>query len=65
MRPTLANKFTVRSVAATQLTATPIAAGVEGVTRKSCLRFATHQGLGRRCQYEHPKDCPGNASSVA
>eukprot|EP00975_Prorocentrum_lima_P067608 12915851-Prorocentrum_lima.AAC.1 len=61
MRPTQTNKFTVTSLAANQLTATPIAAGVEGATRKSCFRFATYQGcpLGRRYQYEHHKDCPG------
>eukprot|EP00975_Prorocentrum_lima_P059225 12417985-Prorocentrum_lima.AAC.1 len=61
MRPTLTNRFTVTSFAANQSMATPTAAGVEGVTRKPCPRFATDQGcsFGRRCQYEHPKDCPG------
>eukprot|EP00975_Prorocentrum_lima_P047186 9866818-Prorocentrum_lima.AAC.1 len=46
---------------AKQMAAVPIAAGVEGVTRNQWHRFATYQGcpLGRRCQYEHPKDCPG------
>eukprot|EP00975_Prorocentrum_lima_P049410 10336216-Prorocentrum_lima.AAC.1 len=50
MRPTLTNKFTVTSLAANQLVVGPIAAGVEGVTRKPCQRFATDQGchLGRR-----------------
>eukprot|EP00975_Prorocentrum_lima_P022356 4700909-Prorocentrum_lima.AAC.1 len=32
MRPTLTNKFTVTSLAATQVMATPTAAGVEGAT---------------------------------
>eukprot|EP00975_Prorocentrum_lima_P042089 8848465-Prorocentrum_lima.AAC.1 len=61
MRPTLTNGFTVTNVAANHITSTPTAAGVEGVTKKSCPRFATYQGcpFGRRCQYEHPKDCPG------
>eukprot|EP00975_Prorocentrum_lima_P065617 12904467-Prorocentrum_lima.AAC.1 len=44
MRPSLTNKCTVTSVAANQPMAAPPAAGVEGVTRKSCPRFATDQG---------------------
>eukprot|EP00975_Prorocentrum_lima_P061709 12881442-Prorocentrum_lima.AAC.1 len=57
MRPTVTNKVIVTNLAANQLLATPTAAGVEEVTRKSCQS----QGcpLGRRCQYDHPKDCPG------
>eukprot|EP00975_Prorocentrum_lima_P011023 2342841-Prorocentrum_lima.AAC.1 len=43
MRPTLTNRFTATSMAANQSMATP-AAGVEGVTHKSCPRFATDQG---------------------
>eukprot|EP00975_Prorocentrum_lima_P027040 5687333-Prorocentrum_lima.AAC.1 len=43
MRPTLTNRFTVTSLAANHSMATPTAAGVEGVTRKSCPRFATDQ----------------------
>eukprot|EP00975_Prorocentrum_lima_P041980 8824095-Prorocentrum_lima.AAC.1 len=51
MRPTLTNMFTVTSLATHQSMATPTAAGVEGVTRKSCPGFATDQGcsFGRRC----------------
>eukprot|EP00975_Prorocentrum_lima_P019833 4171708-Prorocentrum_lima.AAC.1 len=61
MRPTLTNRFTVTSLAANQMSAIPTAAGVEGVTKKVCQRFASDQGcpLGRKCQYEHPRDCPG------
>eukprot|EP00975_Prorocentrum_lima_P007237 1553877-Prorocentrum_lima.AAC.1 len=34
---------------------------MEGTTRKLCERFATDQGcpLGRKCRYEHPRECPG------
>eukprot|EP00975_Prorocentrum_lima_P062311 12884964-Prorocentrum_lima.AAC.1 len=44
MRPTLTNRLMVTSLATNQSMATPNAAGVEGVTRKSCPRFATDQG---------------------
>eukprot|EP00975_Prorocentrum_lima_P065473 12903677-Prorocentrum_lima.AAC.1 len=42
---------------------TPIStvASVEEVTKNICPIFAPDQGCpgGRRCQYEHSKDCPG------
>eukprot|EP00975_Prorocentrum_lima_P062515 12886031-Prorocentrum_lima.AAC.1 len=44
MRLTLTNRLTVTSLATNQSMATAIAAGVEGVTRKSCPSFATDQG---------------------
>eukprot|EP00975_Prorocentrum_lima_P003740 815740-Prorocentrum_lima.AAC.1 len=61
MRPTLTNRFTVTNLAAHPMSANPTAAGVEGVTRKVRHRFMSNQGcpLGRRCQYEHPRDCQG------
>eukprot|EP00975_Prorocentrum_lima_P040268 8457108-Prorocentrum_lima.AAC.1 len=61
MRPTLNSRFPGTNVTANQMTSIPIAAGVEGAMKKSCQTFATDQGcpFGRRCQYEHPKDCPG------
>eukprot|EP00975_Prorocentrum_lima_P061242 12839911-Prorocentrum_lima.AAC.1 len=61
MRSTLNNRFIVANVTANQMTSTPATAGVEGVTKRLCPRFATYQGcpFGRRCQYDHPKDCPG------
>eukprot|EP00975_Prorocentrum_lima_P019875 4181789-Prorocentrum_lima.AAC.1 len=60
MRPTLPNRFTTTNRAATPMHAIPTAAGVEGITRKLCQRFATDQGCpsGRKCQYEHPRDYP-------
>eukprot|EP00975_Prorocentrum_lima_P068570 12921435-Prorocentrum_lima.AAC.1 len=65
MRPTLTNRFTVTNVAANQMTSTPTAAGVEGVSKKLCPRFATDQ----RCPLEEDvsmnilRTVPGSASS--
>eukprot|EP00975_Prorocentrum_lima_P062707 12887019-Prorocentrum_lima.AAC.1 len=61
MRPTLTNRFTVTNLAASPMSAIPAAAGMERMAKHVCQRFATKQGcpLGRKCQYEHPKDCPG------
>eukprot|EP00975_Prorocentrum_lima_P036690 7718712-Prorocentrum_lima.AAC.1 len=60
MIPTFTNKYTT-SLAATSTSAIPIAAGMEGVTKKLCPKFATDQGcpFGRMCQYEHPRQYPG------
>eukprot|EP00975_Prorocentrum_lima_P004963 1079685-Prorocentrum_lima.AAC.1 len=44
MRPTLNNRFTVTNVTTSQMTSNPSAAGAEGVTKKSCPRFAASQG---------------------
>eukprot|EP00975_Prorocentrum_lima_P067962 12918009-Prorocentrum_lima.AAC.1 len=61
MRPTLTNRFTLTNLAATPMSAISTAAGVKGLTRKFCQRFATYQGcpVGRKCLYEHPGDGPG------
>eukprot|EP00975_Prorocentrum_lima_P057040 11967507-Prorocentrum_lima.AAC.1 len=61
MRPTLTNRFTVTNLTASPISATPTAAGMERIARNLPQRFATDQGcpLGRKCQYEHTKDCPG------
>eukprot|EP00975_Prorocentrum_lima_P046130 9647448-Prorocentrum_lima.AAC.1 len=44
IRPTLNSRFPVTNVTPNQLTSIPTAAGVEGVMKKSCPRFATDQG---------------------
>eukprot|EP00975_Prorocentrum_lima_P012937 2745812-Prorocentrum_lima.AAC.1 len=43
------------------MSAIPTAERMERVAKNLCQRFATDQGcpLGRKCQYEHPKNCPG------
>eukprot|EP00975_Prorocentrum_lima_P046980 9820255-Prorocentrum_lima.AAC.1 len=60
MIPTLTNKL-ASDCAAAPMSAIPTAAGMERVTRELCPRLATDQGcpFGRRCQYAHPRECPG------
>eukprot|EP00975_Prorocentrum_lima_P021757 4584998-Prorocentrum_lima.AAC.1 len=43
------------------MSAIPIAAGMDRIAKNLCQTFAPDQGcpLGRKCQYGHPKDCPG------
>eukprot|EP00975_Prorocentrum_lima_P012678 2686914-Prorocentrum_lima.AAC.1 len=39
------NRFTVTNVAANQMTSTPIAAGVEGITKKTCPTSVSYTHL--------------------
>eukprot|EP00975_Prorocentrum_lima_P059462 12467034-Prorocentrum_lima.AAC.1 len=53
--PTLTNRATPNVASASS---TPTAAGMEGITKKTCTKFYTDQGcpFGRKCQYEHPRE---------
>eukprot|EP00975_Prorocentrum_lima_P064889 12900210-Prorocentrum_lima.AAC.1 len=56
--PVLTNHVTSNFTSSSTI---PTAAGMEGITKKPYSIFTTEQGCpyGRKCQYEHPEDCPG------